>query len=64
MKRYVPNAGFTGTDSFVYRICDSLGACADTTVTLKVPAADDAVNFGENECQSVGDPVNVSNGNM
>ncbi len=29
---YVPNNGFVGTDSFDYRICDSLGLCAVATV--------------------------------
>jgi hypothetical protein len=48
-KRYVPNAGFTGTDSWQYRICDDLGLCSTGNVyilvlpgpgpTIKVPYA-------------------------
>jgi RHS repeat-associated protein len=48
-KQYVPNGGFTGTDSWQYQVCDSLGACATATVyilvlpgagpTIKVPYA-------------------------
>ncbi len=33
---YSPNLGYTGSDSFTYRICDNLGFCADATVTLNV----------------------------
>jgi RHS repeat-associated protein len=33
---YTPFASYTGSDSFTYRICDNLGLCADTTVTLDV----------------------------
>ena len=33
---YVPNGGFTGTDSFTYRIVDSTGRSADGTVTVTV----------------------------
>ena len=33
---YSPNLGYTGADSFTYRICDNLGFCADSTVTLNV----------------------------
>jgi len=64
VKQYVPNAGFVGTDSFVYQICDNLGACASTTVTLYVTANDDGVNSGADPCDSVGEPVNVTNGNV
>ena len=64
VKQYVPNTGFTGTDNFVYRICDFLGACADTTVTLRVPPKDDGTNSGATECASIGQPVNITNGNV
>ena len=35
-KQYVPNAGFTGTDSWQYHICDNLGACSTATVYIFV----------------------------
>lgn len=43
--RYTPAPGFTGTDSFTYRICaaDGSGICADATVTVTV-AADSPVD--------------------
>lgn len=33
---YTPNAGFVGTDTFTYRICDSVGYCDTATVTVIV----------------------------
>ena len=33
---YTPNAGFSGSDSFVYQICDASGACDTATVTITV----------------------------
>ncbi|MBC29792.1 MAG: hypothetical protein CMH48_03015 [Muricauda sp.] len=40
---YTPNAGFTGTDTFDYTICDNLGNCSTATVTVVVtpPAVSD-----------------------
>jgi uncharacterized repeat protein (TIGR01451 family) len=35
---YTPNAGFYGTDTFVYRISDATGLTATATVTITVPA--------------------------
>ncbi len=35
---YTPNAGFFGTDSFVYRVADPTGVTTDATVTITVPA--------------------------
>jgi RHS repeat-associated protein len=74
-KQYVPNAGYSGTDSFVYRVCDSLGKCSDQTVTLHVEGDDrnQGSCVAQDPCQDpepedgpngVGDPVNVTNGNM
>ncbi|MCW3461912.1 DUF7927 domain-containing protein [Chitinophaga nivalis] len=37
---YTPNPGFTGTDSYVYQVCDNQGACATATVTIIVQAAE------------------------
>ena len=43
-KQYVPNAGYTGTDSWQYKICDSLGACSTATVYILVlPGAGPAI---------------------
>ncbi|MBC9910439.1 gliding motility-associated C-terminal domain-containing protein [Chitinophaga varians] len=36
---YTPNPGFTGTDTYVYQVCDNQGACATATVTIQVTAA-------------------------
>ncbi|NNF63433.1 MAG: tandem-95 repeat protein [Acidimicrobiia bacterium] len=33
---YTPNPGFAGSDSFLYRICDSTSLCATATVTVTV----------------------------
>ncbi|MGN7515655.1 MAG: gliding motility-associated C-terminal domain-containing protein [Allomuricauda sp.] len=33
---YIPNPGFTGTDSFDYTICDSNGNCSTATITVIV----------------------------
>lgn len=33
---YIPDIGFTGTDSATYHICDYLGQCDDSTVTFNV----------------------------
>jgi RHS repeat-associated protein len=68
---YSPNSGYTGTDSFTYRICDDLGACSNyATVTFFV-VGDGENNGGCNECNgavgalvAVGKPINVTNGNM
>lgn len=37
---YTPNAGFSGTDSFTYEICDSTGLCTTATVTILVNAVE------------------------
>ena len=38
---YTPNPGFSGVDTFVYEVCDALGACdtAQVTVTVSTPDA-------------------------
>jgi RHS repeat-associated protein len=60
---YSAVSGFTGTDSFTYRICDDLGSCSIARVTLYVTG--DGGNSGPTSCNlNIGGPVNVSNGNM
>jgi RHS repeat-associated protein len=60
---YYPDPGFNGTDTFTYRICDSLGLCGDSTVSLFVLG--DGENRGVTSCNSRrGSPVNVTSGNM
>lgn len=54
---------FVGTDSFVYQACDDGGACSSATVTLYIVG--DGENDGAMSCNArVGEPVNVTNGNM
>ncbi len=64
IKEYIPDdPNYSGTDYFVYRICDGLGACGDAIVTLYVIS--DGENNGAVSCNlRAGQPVNVSNGNM
>ena len=38
---YIPDPDFSGTDSFVYQVCDPSGACDVATVTLTVLPVDD-----------------------
>lgn len=40
--RYTPDANFNGSDSFTYRIIDSIGAVDTATVTMTVTAVNDA----------------------
>ena len=35
-KNYGPNYGFTGSDSFTYKVCDPFNACSTATVSLTV----------------------------
>ena len=51
---YGANAGFSGTDSFTYQVCDAGNACSTATVTVTVAppnappdAVDDAVSLDE-----------------
>jgi VCBS repeat-containing protein len=39
---YTPNENFYGTDSFIYQICDTDGACDTATVTITVEPVNDA----------------------
>jgi hypothetical protein len=38
---YTPNPNFNGSDSFVYEICDTLGACDTATVSITVAPVSD-----------------------
>jgi hypothetical protein len=38
---YTPAANYAGSDSFVYQVCDTVGACDAATVSLTVTAAND-----------------------
>jgi RHS repeat-associated protein len=63
-KRYTPNPGFSGLDSFSYRVCDSLGGCSPV-VSVYLIVVGDGMNNGATPCNSrQGGPVNVTNGNM
>ncbi len=39
---YTPDPDFSGTDSFVYQVCDTDGACDTATVTITVNPVNDA----------------------
>ena len=65
LKSYTPNPGYVGPDNFTYQVCDNFGSCANATVSLTVLSIDDAENLGVGSCnKTVGEPVNVTNGNM
>jgi hypothetical protein len=36
MKLFAPASGYTGADSFTYKICDNLGSCSTATVNLNI----------------------------
>lgn len=33
---YAPTPGYSGQDSFVYRVCDTFNACSDATITVNI----------------------------
>ncbi|HOI86619.1 MAG TPA: HYR domain-containing protein, partial [Lentimicrobium sp.] len=37
---YTPEAGFHGTDTFIYRVCDVTGLCDEATVTITIEGFD------------------------
>jgi RHS repeat-associated protein len=58
---YSPNPGYTGPDSLIYQICDYFGGCARGTIYIN----NDDANAGAVSCNAnVGEPINVTNGNM
>jgi large repetitive protein len=46
---YTPDANFNGTDTFVYEVCDDLGACDQATVTINVVPVNDAPDAVDDE---------------
>ncbi|WP_198314203.1 Ig-like domain-containing protein [Alkalitalea saponilacus] len=38
---FLPEAGYIGSDSFVYSVCDTEGACGEATVTLDIIAGNE-----------------------
>ena len=59
--RYTPNAGFVGTDTFTYRICnDGSPQCCDTAVvTVTVNPAPDAMDDVANLPPVGNDPIDI-----
>ncbi|WP_167619889.1 Ig-like domain-containing protein [Maribellus sediminis] len=51
---YIPDEGFTGTDSFTYIVCDPSGLCDEASVTVTVvnqpPVANDDTYDNVSEC--------------
>ncbi|MDT7834249.1 Ig-like domain-containing protein [Aquabacterium sp. OR-4] len=61
---YTPDANFSGTDSFSYRIVDADGASSTATVTLTVTAANDAPSAAAlaDRSNAIGATVNFNAG--
>ncbi|MFQ5921841.1 MAG: Ig-like domain-containing protein, partial [Anaerolineales bacterium] len=66
---YTPNPGFTGSDSFVYEVCDTDPTCDTATVSISVNASAptilsvDAVSSGTNAGASLSIPHTTSGSN-
>ncbi|WIB27037.1 Ig-like domain-containing protein [Curtobacterium sp. MCSS17_015] len=54
---YTPSAGFTGTDTFAYRVTDASGQTTTATATIRVVAA--AVASDDARTGSTGEPVTI-----
>ena len=59
---YTPNAGFNGTDNFVYQVCDDgnplPAQCDDATVTVTVnPVNDPPIAIDDSETTNEDTPV-------
>ncbi len=39
---YIPNIGYSGTDSFEYKVCDINGDCSTATVTITIDSINDS----------------------
>jgi len=58
---YTPNANYSGTDSFVYRVCDNDGACATATVSITVnPLNDPPIAVDDTSYTANGLPVTIA----
>jgi hypothetical protein len=58
---YTPNAGFCGTDSFVYEDHNPVGVSAPATATIQVNGTDQTISFGPLPDHTYGDaPFQVS----
>jgi hypothetical protein len=57
---YTPDAGWSGTDSFTYEICDVDGDCDPATVTIRVTPVNDCPVAVNDEYEATEDtPLNV-----
>jgi len=62
---YIPDADFSGTDGFIYEICDNetLAACGQATVTISVIPGNDAPRVFDFEMEveeaSLNNPINL-----
>ena len=61
---YTPNSGFRGADTYTINVCDNWAGCTPQKVTFYMVGPDDGVNDGAKPCDSVGEPVNVTTGNV
>ena len=52
---YTPDAGFTGTDEFIYEICDTVGLCDTALVQIVVLPA-----TADNDAPSAGDDAGIT----
>jgi RHS repeat-associated protein len=60
---YAPSTGFNGIDSFIINVCDPYRACGQATVYLL--DLGEGSDDGAESCNAmIGEPVNVTNGNM
>jgi len=66
-KYQLSDTSFTGIDTFIYQVCDYYEtyklSCSTAKAFVVVGGADSSANLGES-CPIVGQPVNVTNGNM
>ncbi|MCP4206981.1 MAG: tandem-95 repeat protein, partial [Shimia sp.] len=58
---YIPNPNFNGSDSFVYEICDTLGACDTASVSITIdPVADPPLANDDSASTSEYTPVTIN----
>ncbi len=56
---YTPAAGFYGSDSFTYRLCDMLGLCDTATVSVTVLSVDDGGPVAVNDTATTNEDTAV-----